>query len=893
MIVIPLTEESRSGRRPPWLTLGLVAVCLVVFLDNRASDQEVDARTDAAIEEAWTYYSAHPYVKVDADLSEMMGEDAVTAAAQAFRSDLRASGSPGIPRFVRVHDQVDFDAIVDRIYDAMEEHSFYRLGFFPETLSHPDSSLLTYVFVHEDWLHLLPNLALILIAGLFLEEVWGRGIYFAFLLTAAVAGAVGYAVFDPEAGDALGGASGVAAALAGAFFIRFASVRLRFQYFLIPPFGGKFTARGWVTLPIYGGLYGLAEYLVTQGAPGIEPVSTEFATWAHAGGMAWGVLFALMMKLLRIEQRVVKPKQEKKRTTRSNPLLERALEARESGRLEEAMELLAGEVSRHPGNRDAALAYWDAATAVGRPEQAADVLVRVLRDEVISRQSELALQHWRELTQRAPGFLLEATVELRVIALLIEAAEYDLADFSMRRILGGQCGAVSGATAHRLARTAKGLDTELALKAARMALAAPDLEPSERAEVERLAQQLQAVDPREQEAVAAEVEGGRSVDFDGDTLNAEPFELDEPLEAPGINTYDLEAAEDPAGHATAGDGGEAQAAGAPATAPSGAPSPGRSAPGPPRADPVPGAGATRPPHGDPSPALGDTRPSLGESSPFGATHSSLSDSSPSLGPIPSGPGDSSPSFGQGPSSWADSSPSLDLASPPLLAPDDDQIPLADESVRTHPSISPDDTGAPDFGQTLDLESLGARTVPGFEAGPDPPEAPASAAPGPPAAGGSPPPESSAALETPELVASARRSLRKMEAIPIALGEDSLTLDVGERGKAQLAFGRIDAISVAGVRGLRPKPVVVIDLVTNWLADETQILKIVRLRSDRFDPRQLVPGEENGFQALKRWITEILAKTQATPLPDPRSAVGAPFRMFEALENYEREVLRVL
>jgi len=242
VIVLPLNEQARSSRRPPWVTLALLVACVAVFLHFRGADATVDERTAVALDEAWSHFVAHPYVKMDDDVAVMLGADEVAKVRNAFLTELHASGSPGIPDFVRHHDQVDFDALVDEVYRELERHSFQRLGFFPESLSEPGPSWWTYVLVHEDWLHLVPNLLVILLAGLFLEEVWGRVFFLGFLLTAAVAGAAGYALLDPHAVGVLGGASGVGAALAGAFLIRFAAVPIRFQYFVIPPFGGKFTA---------------------------------------------------------------------------------------------------------------------------------------------------------------------------------------------------------------------------------------------------------------------------------------------------------------------------------------------------------------------------------------------------------------------------------------------------------------------------------------------------------------------------------------------------------------------------------------------------------------------------------------------------------------------------
>jgi hypothetical protein len=138
-----------------------------------------------------------------------------------------------------------------------------------------------------------------------------------------------------------------------------------------------------------------------------------------------------------------------------------------------------------------------------------------------------------------------------------------------------------------------------------------------------------------------------------------------------------------------------------------------------------------------------------------------------------------------------------------------------------------------------------------------------------------------------------RPLKRMDAIPLQFEDDVLILDVGERGKAALGLERIDAVAVAGVRGLKPRPVVLIDLVTNWHAAGGEPLKVVRLRSDRFDPRKLVAGAGDGFAALKVWIAELLERSGAMALPDPGAVAGDPFRMFDDLASYEREVLRSL
>ena len=87
-----------------------------------------------------------------------------------------------------------------------------------------------------------------------------------------------------------------------------------------------------------------------------------------------------------------------------------------------------------------------------------------------------------------------------------------------------------------------------------------------------------------------------------------------------------------------------------------------------------------------------------------------------------------------------------------------------------------------------------------------------------------------------------RTLRVREATPRALEADTLVLDVPERGEFRVRLTRIHAVALAGVRGISEragdKPVLLVDLCLS--AEGEPELQVLRLRSDRFDPRLLVP-----------------------------------------------------
>ena len=140
-----------------------------------------------------------------------------------------------------------------------------------------------------------------------------------------------------------------------------------------------------------------------------------------------------------------------------------------------------------------------------------------------------------------------------------------------------------------------------------------------------------------------------------------------------------------------------------------------------------------------------------------------------------------------------------------------------------------------------------------------------------------------------------RPLTCVEATPGELGGQALTIRADDGRALQVAWERVEAIAVAAVAGLGPKPVLLIDLALNWrdlgsgrdgAASE---LRVLRMRSDRFDPRKLVDTPEP-LSALRELVQLLLDASGATPLPDASSAAGQPFAVFESLEDYERDVL---
>jgi len=102
---------------------------------------------------------------------------------------------------------------------------------------------------------------------------------------------------------------------------------------------------------------------------------------------------------------------------------------------------------------------------------------------------------------------------------------------------------------------------------------------------------------------------------------------------------------------------------------------------------------------------------------------------------------------------------------------------------------------------------------------------------------------------------------------------------------------IQVIAVCGIKRAAQKPVVLVDLFLDSPWGDRPQLRVIRLTSETFDPRQLVGGDD-GMSAFQKFLEQLFEVSEAVPLPDPEAARGRPFRSFSTVKDYEKEVLGI-
>jgi membrane associated rhomboid family serine protease len=149
-------------------------------------------------------------------------------------------------------------------------------------------TLLTYMFFHAGWLHLLSNMAFLWVFGDNVEDAFGHFGFLLFYLLCGVAGALAHVAVYPQSHDPLVGASGALSGVMAAYFLLYPRARILVLAYVVPVrMPAYIVLGGWIILQVL--------------ALRLNAVETQaIAWWAHLGGFAAGLLLtaALRSRLL-------------------------------------------------------------------------------------------------------------------------------------------------------------------------------------------------------------------------------------------------------------------------------------------------------------------------------------------------------------------------------------------------------------------------------------------------------------------------------------------------------------------------------------------------------------------------------------------------------------------
>jgi membrane associated rhomboid family serine protease len=190
-----------------------------------------------------------------------------------------ANGDAGLERFFERWGAVPAD-----ITAALESGSYFGQA----TLG-----MITSMFLHGGWLHLLGNMLFLWIFGNNVEDRIGRIPFLLFYLIGGVAAAFSQVVIDPHSAVPLVGASGAIAAALGAYIVLFPGARILSLVFL-----GFFYQLLEVPALVVLGYWFVLQLLSGVTAFGAETANGSVAFFAHIGGFALGVVVGLILRVV-------------------------------------------------------------------------------------------------------------------------------------------------------------------------------------------------------------------------------------------------------------------------------------------------------------------------------------------------------------------------------------------------------------------------------------------------------------------------------------------------------------------------------------------------------------------------------------------------------------------
>ncbi|MFN8111053.1 MAG: rhomboid family intramembrane serine protease [Thermoleophilia bacterium] len=231
--MLPIYDDVPT-RRTPVLTIGLILACTLVFLYQHSLPTNASLGSVQAFECEWGVVPAH----------------------------VINGGDPAL----------------DVQHPAQDGHDITCQGV--NQRHQRWVGLITSLFLHGDWLHLLGNMLFLWIFGNNVEDRLGRIRFIPFYLLCGVVAGLVQAATDSGSGVPLIGASGAISGIIGA-------------YLVLHPRAGVWTLIGMVIpwkIPawLWGALYFGLQFIALGGSG--SPQGGGIAYWAHIGGFLAGLV---------------------------------------------------------------------------------------------------------------------------------------------------------------------------------------------------------------------------------------------------------------------------------------------------------------------------------------------------------------------------------------------------------------------------------------------------------------------------------------------------------------------------------------------------------------------------------------------------------------------------
>lgn len=191
--------------------------------------------------------------------------------------------------------------IFEFLQGARIEGLLMSLGAVPAYITDPANhpfaflTLLTSMFLHGGWLHLIGNMLYLGIFGDNVEDVLGHTLYLLFYLAAGVAAGLAQVAVAPTSMVPAVGASGAIAGVLAVYLVLYPTAPVRvlvptFLFVRIARLPAVIVLGLWFVIQLFNGFFSL----------GMDTLATGGVAWfAHIGGFVVGLLVGIFLRLAR------------------------------------------------------------------------------------------------------------------------------------------------------------------------------------------------------------------------------------------------------------------------------------------------------------------------------------------------------------------------------------------------------------------------------------------------------------------------------------------------------------------------------------------------------------------------------------------------------------------
>lgn len=149
------------------------------------------------------------------------------------------------------------------------------------------STLVTALFLHGGWIHLMGNMIFLLVFSGNVETRFGSLKFLIFYLFTGILANVTHMVFSPASGIPIVGASGAIAGILGAYLVMFPKNKIKtIMILFVFKLPAILVIGFWFIIQLFNGIASISETAQTGG----------IAYMAHVGGFVVGFLLTLFLK---------------------------------------------------------------------------------------------------------------------------------------------------------------------------------------------------------------------------------------------------------------------------------------------------------------------------------------------------------------------------------------------------------------------------------------------------------------------------------------------------------------------------------------------------------------------------------------------------------------------